>query len=266
MHNILERILIAGDPGSGKSHLALTCEMGVAVIYSDRLGGDSDLQGLEEVGVHVYKVDPRNVRQSTMDIVKKLREQDIAEKKIRTVIWDSPTYNQKQEKMIRSGGQLAQMQVSANKNIVFNMMDVAYELFLLPCHIILLAHMKKMVHKDPKTKEIIAEVWQPDLMPAVLADVLRECSLMGYTWKKTYDDPNKLTRYGICFTHRMGYTQFAYIKAPNGWGPAEPANIRLLFQKLESEAETRRQAAIQALKLDIDQSKELKSEGDKEGE
>ena len=67
MHENLERIIIAGGTGSGKSHLALTAERNVGILYSDRHGGDCDLQGLEDVGIPVWKMDQNKPRESALD-------------------------------------------------------------------------------------------------------------------------------------------------------------------------------------------------------
>jgi hypothetical protein len=252
MHNTFERAIIAGGTGSGKSHLSLTGERNVGVLYCDRMGGDCDLQGLEDVGIHVWKLDPCKPRESALEKIEWLKREGLKKLGIRTVVWDTPTYTQKQVVMRRTGNNLNSMKVTDNKMIVFDVKDVSAALFGLEAHVVILVHLKEVPIKDNKGN-ILSWIWRPDLMPSILNDISRDCSLLGYTWKKTAE--GKPTRYGICFTQKMGHTTFENIKAPDGWGAAEPANLRLLFKKLDDEAEARREAARRALTEDIDLSK-----------
>lgn len=251
MNTNFKRIMMAGPVSSGKSHLTLTCEPGIFTLYSDRLGGDEDLQGLEDAGVHVHQVNLDDPKVDMLAQIAELRSKKIKALGIKWIVWDSSTYTSKQQKMKRSNNNLMAVE-NHQKAISFDVQDICNALFQLPANILIIAHIKEAIERDRKTKEVISRKWAPDIPPAIMKEISREVSLVGYTWKKA--EPGKPTRYGICFTHRMGNMEFMDVKSPDGWGPAEPANIRMLCAKLEAEAATKRQRSIEALKSNIDQT------------
>jgi hypothetical protein len=84
---------IGGPPNSGKTFTILTAPKPVAVIYCDRPGGDIDLRDLEDIGIHLYKVDPNNFRESVRQQISKVRN-DIGPRKLKTAILDSASMGQ----------------------------------------------------------------------------------------------------------------------------------------------------------------------------
>lgn len=253
------RVLLAGPVGCGKSHMALTAELGCQVLYTDRMGGDDDLVGLEDAGVWVHRVDQKDPRTDMLAMIGKLENGLIQQRKLKSVVWDTCTYTTKHDIGKVTNNNLNGMVLTQNKKVAFDILDICRALFQLPLHVIILAHLKEEMIKNAK-KEIIGKIWKPDMLPSTLKEISREVSLMGYPWKKT--EPGKPNRYGVCFAHQLGHIQFADVKAPNGWGQGEPANLRLLFQRLDEEAEAKRAAARAALSWDIDQSKDEQGNAD----
>lgn len=259
------RILLAGPVGSGKSHQALSMPLPVVVLYSDRMGGDADLLGLESAGVHVWRIDRFDPRGSMLKMIGKLQNGGLKAMGVKSVVWDTPTYTINHAKSQETNHNRNGMQLHQNKKVAFDILDVCDALFELEANILILSHIKEEVVKDKKTKEVVSRVWVPDMMGSTVKAISRECALMGYTWKKV-DGDGKPNRYGICFAQNMRdkngrvVMEFRDVKAPNGWGSNEPANVRLLIERLKQEAATRRQAALEALHVDVDLSKDLPEE------
>lgn len=251
------RILLAGKVGTGKSFLALSGERNIMVLYSDRMGGDADIKGLEDVGIHTFRVNYSDPRTSMMNKIALLRTSEIAEKKIRTIVWDTATYTQQQARDKTSGSNANSMTLKKHGQASNDILDITQALFGLPCHIVILAHLKEVpiMGTDASGKPTkVGSTWQPDMMDSVYKRISREASLMGYTWKKR--EPGKDDRYGVCFIEKLGNIVFADTKAPHGWTGTEPANIRLWLKRLKEDTSKRREAARQALLNDVDQSKE----------
>jgi len=251
------RILLAGKVGTGKSFLTLSGERNIMVLYSDRMGGDADIKGLEDVGVHVHRISYSDPRTSMMNKITQLRTSELAEKKIRTIVWDTATYTQQQARDKTAGSNANSMTLKKHGQASNDILDITQALFGLPCHIVILAHLKEIpiMGLDGNGKPTkIGSTWQPDMMDSVYKRISREASLMGYTWKKRVD--GKDDRYGVCFVEKLGNIVFSDTKAPNGWTGTEPANIRLWLKRLTEDASKRREAARQALLNDIDQSKD----------
>ena len=251
------RIVLAGKVGTGKTFLTLTGELNIQVLYSDRMGGDADIKGLEDAGVHVFRVNYADPRTSMMNKIALLRDKEIAEKKIRTIVWDTATYTQQQARDKTSGGNANSMTLKKHGAASNDILDITQALFGLPCHIVILAHLKEIpiMGLDSNGKPAkIGSTWQPDMMESVYKRISREASLMGYTWKKR--EAGKDDRYGVCFIERLGNLVFADTKAPNGWTGNEPANIRLWIERMRKDTALRRETARKALLNDIDQSKD----------
>jgi hypothetical protein len=252
-----QRIVLAGKVGTGKTFLTLTGELNIQVLYSDRMGGDADIKGLEDAGVHVFRVNYADPRTSMMNKIALLRDKEIAEKKIRTIVWDTATYTQQQARDKTAGGNANSMTLKKHGAASNDILDITQALFGLPCHIVVLAHLKEVpiMGTDSNGKPTkIGSTWQPDMMDSVYKRISREASLMGYTWKKR--ETGKDDRYGVCFVDKLGNIVFADTKAPNGWGGSEPANIRLWIERMKKDTAMRRETARQALLTNVDQSKE----------
>lgn len=260
-----QRIFLAGPVGSGKSFIALSGERGIMTLYSDRMGGDADIKGLEDVGIHNFRVNYANPRDSMLKKITLLRDSEIESKKIKTIVWDTCTYTQQQQRNLTSQGNGKGMTLKKHGEAAADILDITQALFGLPCHIVILAHLmdKPIMGTDTRgAPMVIGHIWQPDMMPVVYKRISREASLMGYTWKKrTNGQPD---RYGVCFVEQLGRITFADTKAPNGWGGAEPANIRLWLKRLKEDTDLRRATARAALLNDVDQSKDPEPEPETE--
>lgn len=258
-----QRIFLAGKVGSGKSFISLSGERGIMNLYSDRMGGDADMKGLEDVGIHVFRIDYRNPKSSMLAKIKLLREGELAEKKIKTIVWDTCTYTQQQARSSTAGENLKGMTLKKHGETSNDILDITQALFGLQCHIVILAHLKEVdiMGTDQSGKPTkIGSIWKPDMMESVYKRISREASLMGYTWKKRAN--GQPDRYGVCFVEQLGNITFADTKAPNGWTGSEPANIRLWLKRLKEDTDKKRETARQALLNDVDQSKEEPSETD----
>lgn len=252
-----QRILLAGKVGTGKTFLTLTGERNIMVLYSDRIGGDANLRKLEDVGVHVHRINQADPRTSMMNKIALLRTSEIAEKKIRTIVWDTATYTQQQARDKAAGSNANSMTLKKHGAASNDILDITQALFGLPCHIVILAHLKEIpiMGTDAAGKPTkIGSTWQPDMMDSVYKRISREASLMGYTWKVRAE--GKKDRYGVCFVEKLGNIVFSDTKAPHGWTGSEPANIRLWLKRMKEDTEKHRETARQALLNDVDQSKE----------
>lgn len=246
MNEDYHRIIIGGPTGTGKSHLVLTAPKGVMNLYHDRAGGDIDLRDMEDLGVHLWKGNHQKPREALMAKIKQLRDGEIVEKKLKTVVLDTFTYLQQWQASVVAEGSLRGMSLAKNGNVVNDMRDVLRALFQLPAHVVILTHIKEEPIKDAKGN-VLTTVWRNDIMPALYKEVSREVSLLGYTWKKTAKKQGEKNRYGVCFVENMGNYVFQNAKAPDGWGPGEVANITAWFKRLSDEAAAQREAARAAI-------------------
>ena len=233
---------VGGKANSGKTFITLTAPKPVAVIYSDRPGGDVDLRGMEDMGIYLYKVDPSNFRDSIKQKMAEVRR-DIVAKKLKTVIWDSISMGQAQQTQKVSGGNRAGMSIKSHGTVSMNIMDVLDELFsLVGVHRGVTFHIKEETVYNDK-KEVIGTIWKPQVMPGVAKMLTNYCALIGYTCKRPKADRSG-NDYSTCFLEQMkgkvGTMKFDCAKSPEGWGDNEPSDISAWFRHIESDAETRK--------------------------
>lgn len=241
---------IGGPPNSGKTFTILTAPKPVAVIYCDRPGGDIDLRDLEDIGIHLYKVDPNNFRESVRQQISKVRN-DIGPRKLKTAILDSASMGQTMQVQKQSGNNRASMNIKSYGNVSMNMMDVLDDLFSLQgVHRGVTFHIKEVVND----KERIGTIWKPMVMPGVAKLLTNYCALIGYTWKRARAD-GKGNNYGTCFLEEMrgkvGTMKFDCAKSPEGWGYSEPSDISAWFKRIEDDTKARKEliraAALQGV-------------------
>jgi len=244
---------IGGPPNSGKTFTILTAPKPVAVIYCDRPGGDIDLRDLEDIGIHLYKVDPNNFRESVRQQISKVRN-DIGPRKLKTAILDSASMGQTMQIQKQSGNNRASMNIKSYGNVSMNMMDVLDDLFSLQgVHRGVTFHIKEEAIVNDK-KERIGTIWQPMVMPGVAKLLTNYCALIGYTWKRARAD-GKGNNYGTCFLEEMrgkvGTMKFDCAKSPEGWGYSEPSDISAWFKRIEDDTKARKEliraAALQGV-------------------
>lgn len=244
---------IGGPPNSGKTFTILTAPKPVAVIYCDRPGGDIDLRDLEDIGIHLYKVDPNNFRESVHQQISKVRN-DIGPKKLKTAILDSASMGQTMQVQKQSGNNRASMNIKSYGNVSMNMMDVLDDLFSLQgVHRGVTFHIKEEAIVNDK-KERIGTIWKPMVMPGVAKLLTNYCALIGYTWKRARAD-GKGNNYGTCFLEEMrgkvGAMKFDCAKSPEGWGYSEPSDISAWFKRIEDDTKARKEliraAALQGV-------------------
>ena len=244
---------IGGPPNSGKTFTILTAPKPVAVIYCDRPGGDIDLRDLEDIGIHLYKVDPNNFRESVRQQISKVRN-DIGPKKLKTAILDSASMGQTMQVQKQSGNNRASMNIKSYGNVSMNMMDVLDDLFSLQgVHRGVTFHIKEEAIINDK-KERIGTIWKPMVMPGVAKLLTNYCALIGYTWKRARAD-GKGNNYGTCFLEEMrgkvGTMKFDCAKSPEGWGYSEPSDISAWFKRIEDDTKARKEliraAALQGV-------------------
>lgn len=244
---------IGGPPNSGKTFTILTAPKPVAVIYCDRPGGDIDLRDLEDIGIHLYKVDPNNFRESVRQQISKVRN-DIGPKKLKTAILDSASMGQTMQVQKQSGNNRASMNIKSYGNVSMNMMDVLDDLFSLQgVHRGVTFHIKEEAIVNDK-KERIGTIWKPMVMPGVAKLLTNYCALIGYTWKRARAD-GKGNNYGTCFLEEMrgkvGTMKFDCAKSPEGWGYSEPSDISAWFKRIEDDTKARKEliraAALQGV-------------------
>jgi len=244
---------IGGPPNSGKTFTILTAPKPVAVIYCDRPGGDIDLRDLEDIGIHLYKVDPNNFRESVRQQISKVRN-DIGPRKLKTAILDSASMGQTMQIQKQSGNNRASMNIKSYGTVSMNMMDVLDDLFSLqgvPRGVTF--HIKEEAIVNDK-KERIGTIWQPMVMPGVAKLLTNYCALIGYTWKRARAD-GKGNNYGTCFLEEMrgkvGTMKFDCAKSPEGWGYSEPSDISAWFKRIEDDTKARKEliraAALQGV-------------------
>jgi putative hemolysin len=244
---------IGGPPNSGKTFTILTAPKPVAVIYCDRPGGDIDLRDLEDIGIHLYKVDPNNFRESVRQQISKVRN-DIGPRKLKTAILDSASMGQTMQIQKQSGNNRASMNIKSYGNVSMNMMDVLDDLFSLQgVHRGVTFHIKEEAIVNDK-KERIGTIWKPMVMPGVAKLLTNYCALIGYTWKRARAD-GKGNNYGTCFLEEMrgkvGTMKFDCAKSPEGWGYSEPSDISAWFKRIEDDTKARKEliraAALQGV-------------------
>ena len=244
---------IGGPPNSGKTFTILTAPKPVAVIYCDRPGGDIDLRDLEDIGIHLYKVDPNNFRESVRQQISKVRN-DIGPRKLKTVILDSASMGQTMQVQKQSGNNRASMNIKSYGNVSMNMMDVLDDLFSLQgVHRGVTFHIREEAIINDK-KERIGTIWKPMVMPGVAKLLTNYCALIGYTWKRPRAD-GKGNNYGTCFLEEMrgkvGTMKFDCAKSPEGWGYSEPSDISAWFKRIEDDTKARKEliraAALQGV-------------------
>ncbi len=239
------RMIVGGMVNTGKSHLALTTPKGAMCLYHDRQGGEEDLVGMEKGGLYLWRGVPSNPRDELMKKIKLLRDKEIEQLQLQTVILDSVTYFQNWQRNKVAEKSLRGMTLQKYGDAVKDLRDVLFQLFELPVHILLLTH----ITEEPVVvdKQVVGRIWKHDISDAIYKDISRECGLMGYTWKKTARIPGENNTYGVCFVEQVKNMTFKDAKAPNGWGPAEVADVRSWIHRLENEAEKRREAALAAM-------------------
>lgn len=244
------RMVVGGMVNTGKSHLALTTPKGAVSMYHDRKGGDEDLVDMEDAGLYLWRGSQIDPRGEAMKKIRLLRDREIEEKKIQTVIFDSLTYFQTWQRNKVAEKSLRGMTLQKYGDAVKDLRDVIFELFALPVHVLLLTHVtEEPVFQD---KAVVGKIWKHDISDAIYKDISRECALMGYTWKKTAKVQGEDNTYGVCFVEQVKHMTFKDAKAPNGWGPAEVANVRAWIRRLEDESAKRRAAALDALMKEED--------------
>jgi hypothetical protein len=244
------RMVIGGPVNSGKSHLALTTPKGAMSLYHDRQGGDEDIIGMEKGGLYFWKGVQTDPRDQLMKKIKLMRDKEIEQLELKTVILDSVTYFQSWQRNKVAQNSLRGMNLQKHGDVVKDIRDVLFQLFELPVHVLLLTHITEEPIIDNKV--IVGKVWKHDISDAIYKDISRECSLMGYTWKKTAKNPGERNTYGACFVEQVKNMTFKDAKAPNGWGPAEVADVRAWIHRLEDEAGKRREAALAAMLTEED--------------
>ena len=244
------RMVVGGMVNSGKSHLALTTPKGAMSLYHDRQGGDEDLVGMEEGGLYLWKGVQSDPRNELMKKIKLLRDQEIEKKKLKTIILDSVTYLQTWQRNKVAQGSLRGMTLQKHGDAVKDLRDVLFSLFELPVHVLLLTH----ITEEPVIvdKQVVGKIWKHDITDSIYKDISRECALMGYTWKKTARAQGEKNTYGVCFVEQVKNMTFKDAKAPNGWGPAEVADVRAWIRRLEEEAGQRRAEALAAMAKEED--------------
>lgn len=234
---------IGGPPNSGKTHTIITAPKPVACIYCDRPGGDMDLRDLEDIGIYLYKVDPNNFKESVRQQISKVRN-DIASRKLQTVILDSASMGQTMQVQKQSGNNRASMNIKSYGTVSMNMMDVLDDLFSLQgVHRGVTFHIKEEQILNDK-KERIGTIWKPMVMPGVAKLLTNYCALIGYTWKAPKPDGSG-NFYGTCFLEelngRTGSKRFECAKSPEGWGAKEPSDISAWFKRIEDDAKANRE-------------------------
>lgn len=245
------RAFIGGPVNTGKSHLALTGGR-TMIFYGDRLGGDNDLQGMEDHGIFVKQIDRSQPRASILDLISGARDKWITEHKLDTIIWDTCTYGQNDQRAASTNHNLNSMTTKKHGEVGNAILDVFNALTKLPVNIIVMTHIKdNAIYAPGKDKEVIGQEWAPDMQKVVYNAIARECSLMGYTWKR-YDATQKKNVYGVCFVPEMKTPSgkimyFRDAKAPNGWGPREPADIQSWQARIQAEADAKRLENIKAI-------------------
>lgn len=248
------RAFIAGKTNTGKSHLALTGGR-TLVLYGDRIGGDEDLRGLEPKGIYVRSIDRARPRESFLKLVDTARDRWIDEWKLDTIVWDSCTYAQMDQRSASTDRNLNLMDQNRHGQVGNSILDMFYALTALPTNILILAHLKMVPVYGPgkgRDRPIVGEIWQPDMQALTYNAIARECNLMGYTWKTPAAVEGQDNTYGVCFLTQGkrpegGIRHFADAKAPNGWGSREPADIRAWQRRLQADIDKRREAALAAI-------------------
>lgn len=211
-------------------------------LYTDRTGGDEDLKGMEDIGVHTFRVNHADPYASLMAKIRLMRDKEIKELGLKSVFVDTWSYFQNQIRSKNSGGNLKGMTLARHKDVDSEMTDAFQALCALPVHLVILCHINEIPVMGGKDgKEVVGKIWQHDMAPKIYKTISREVMLMGYTWKKTGEDGKPI--FGTCFTENMGKFTFKDAKAPPGWGNKEPSDIRLWMKRLDAEAEQRRAAA-----------------------
>ena len=166
------------------------------------------------------------------------------------MILDSVTYLQTWQRNKVAQGSLRGMTLQKHGDAVKDLRDVMFSLFELPVHVLLLTH----ITEEPVIvdKQVVGKIWKHDITDSIYKDISRECALMGYTWKKTARTQGEKNTYGVCFVEQVKNMTFKDAKAPNGWGPAEVADVRAWIRRLEEEAGQRRAEALAAMAKEED--------------
>ena len=246
----LERIAIGGKPGMGKTHHILTMPKPVHILYSDRFGGESDLVGLEDIGIIVHHIDKTNPRDSALAIISNKIRPAINAGKCESVVYDSVSMGMdaqvgKDSNNNRNSMELRKWGQSGNR-----MMDVLDALYVLPANILVTFHIKPTaILGGTNGKDRIGTMWVPGVIPMIAERIFKESGLMGYAWRVQREGSPDV--FGTNFVQEQKQSsgelmRFQYVKAPTGWGSREPPDVSKWLKRLQDDAAAKRELARKA--------------------
>lgn len=241
-------IAIGGPPGTGKTLTCITAPRPVGIIYGDRPRGDSEIQGLEDMGIHVYNVDLNNPRENALAQINKVRA-DIKVKGLKSVVYDGLAFSQTAQQGSTSGHNRNSMNLKKNGIVSNSIADILDAMLgLNGVHVVLTFHIREEPIKDGD--KTIGTIWRPVLMPQVTKILEQTCGLIGYNWKRPKADGTG-NDYGTCFLEQIrgknAIRQFQCAKSPEGWGANEVPNIAAWIDRFDRQAAEKGRAKALAI-------------------